>query len=420
MLKMELYGNFAATCKNPYRTALNANTRQQGGRKMLEENMMIQFLKKFDEYPFLVKASGKEYLIGEGSPLFTVNCHKMIPMKELVTSTSLALGEAYMNDDLEIEGDLYEALDHFLGQMDKFSTDRKVLKKLIFSSTTKKNQQKEVRSHYDIGNDFYKLWLDETMSYSCGYFLHEDDTLYQAQVNKVDYILQKLYLKEGMSLLDIGCGWGFLLIEAAKKYKVKGTGITLSKEQYKEFRKRIQEEGLEDLLTVELMDYMELEKSEWRFDRVVSVGMAEHVGRENYKLFTDCISHVLQPGGLLLLHFISELKEHPGDPWIKKYIFPGGVVPSLREMVSYLAEDGFHVMDVENLRNHYNRTLLCWEKNFKEHADEVREMFDEKFVRMWDLYLASCAATFHNGVIDIHQILASKGINNELPLVRWY
>ena len=387
---------------------------------MLEENMMIQFLKKFDEYPFLVKASGKEYLIGEGNPLFTVNCRKMIPMKELVTSTSLALGEAYMNDDLEIEGDLYEALDHFLGQMDKFSMDRKALKKLIFSSTAKKNQQREVRSHYDIGNDFYKLWLDETMSYSCGYFLHEDDTLYQAQVNKVDYILQKLYLKEGMSLLDIGCGWGFLLIEAAKKYKIRGTGITLSEEQHRDFRKRIKKEGLEDLLTVELMDYRELEKSGLKFDRVVSVGMAEHVGRENYQMFIDCISSVLQPGGLLLLHFISELKEHPGDPWIKKYIFPGGVVPSLREMVSCLAEDGFHVMDVENLRNHYNRTLLCWEKNFKEHADEVREMFDEKFVRMWELYLASCAATFHNGVIDIHQILASKGINNELPMVRWY
>ena len=166
-----------------------------------------------------------------------------------------------MNDDLEIEGDLYEALDHFLGQMDKFSMDRKALKKLIFSSTAKKNQQREVRSHYDIGNDFYKLWLDETMSYSCGYFLHEDDTLYQAQVNKVDYILQKLYLKEGMSLLDIGCGWGFLLIEAAKKYKIRGTGITLSEEQHREFRKRIKKEGLEDLLTVELMDYRELRKA---------------------------------------------------------------------------------------------------------------------------------------------------------------
>ena len=344
----------------------------------------------------------------------------MIPLTELMTSTSLALGEAYMNGDLEVEGDLYEALNHFLGQMGKFSTDKKALKKLIFSSSAKKNQEKEVRSHYDIGNDFYKLWLDETLSYSCGYFVHEDDTLYQAQVNKVDHILEKLYLKEGMTLLDIGCGWGFLLIEAAKKYKVHGTGITLSEEQYKEFNLRIQAEGLEDLLTVELLDYRDLPKTGWKFERVVSVGMVEHVGRDNYQEFIDCVNKVMEPGGLFLLHFISALKEHPGDPWIKKYIFPGGMVPSLREVLADVAEDNFHTLDVENLRPHYNRTLLCWERNFREHINEVRQMFDEKFVRMWDLYLSSCAATFNNGIIDLHQILMTKGINNQLPAVRWY
>ncbi len=157
----------------------------------------------------------------------------------------------------------------------------------MFTSTAKKNQQKEVQSHYDIGNDFYKLWLDETMSYSCGYFLHEDDSLYQAQLNKVDYILKKLYLKEGMSLLDIGCGWGFLLIEAAKKYGVHGMGITLSQEQYKEFQRRIAEEHLEQLLTVKLMDYRDIPKRGQTFDRIVSVGMVEHVGRDNYQLFMD-------------------------------------------------------------------------------------------------------------------------------------
>ncbi len=160
---------------------------------MLTENVMISFLRKFDEYPFIVKLKGKEYRIGDGDPAFTVIFHKEIPLTALTTSTSLALGEAYMDGDLEIEGDLYNALDHFLGQMGKFSTDESALKKLIFSSTGKKNQEKEVQSHYDIGNDFYKLWLDETMSYSCGYFLHEDDSLYQAQVNKVDYILKKLH-----------------------------------------------------------------------------------------------------------------------------------------------------------------------------------------------------------------------------------
>ena len=204
------------------------------------------------------------------------------------------------------------------------------------------------------------------MSYSCAYFKNPEDSLYQAQKNKVDYILEKLYLKEGMTLLDIGCGWGFLLIEAAKKYNVHGTGITLSNEQYAEFQQRIEEEGLQNYLCVKLMDYRDLPELGIQFDRVVSVGMVEHVGRENYQLFNDCVSKVLKNGSLYLLHFISALKEHPGDAWIKKYIFPGGVVPSLREMLSCAAEDNFHTIDVENLRLHYNRTLLCWEKNFQE------------------------------------------------------
>ena len=287
-------------------------------------------------------------------------------------------------------------------------------------TTSKKNQKKEVVTHYDIGNDFYRLWLDETMSYSCAYFKSSSDSLYEAQKNKVEHILQKLYLEEGMTLLDIGCGWGFLLIEAAKKYKIRGTGITLSREQYKAFKQTIQEESLENYLTVELMDYRDLPKMGKQFDRVVSIGMVEHVGRENYQLFNDCINKVLKDGGLYLLHYISALKEYPGDAWIKKYIFPGGVIPSLREMLYCAAEDNFHTIDVENLRLHYNRTLLCWEKNFKDHINEVRKMFDERFVRMWDLYLSACAATFHNGIIDVHQILFSKGINNELPMVRWY
>ena len=325
---------------------------------MIVEHGLISFLQKFDEQPFLVKLGGKEYRIGEGEPTFTVKFNRSIPVSDLLTSTSIALGEAYMNGDLEIEGDLYDALDHFLGQMGKFSTDQNALK--------------------------------------------------------------KLYLKEDMTLLDIGCGWGFLLIEAAKKYKVRGTGITLSEEQYKECQRRIKEEGLEDYVKVELMDYRDLPKLGEQFDRVVSVGMVERVGRDNYKLFLECANRVMKKGGLFLLHFISALKEHPGDAWIKKYIFPGGMIPSLREMVNKMAEFDFHTIDIENLRLHYNRTLRCWRKNYLEHLDEVRAMFDEKFVRMWDLYLAACAATFHNGIIDLHQILMTKGINNDLPMVRWY
>lgn len=388
--------------------------------RKIEENAMVDFFKRFDEYPFLVRFKDRQYKIGEGKPAFTVCFKQVIPISDLLNSTSIALGEAYMNGNLDIEGNLYDALDHFLGQMGKFSTNKTKLRKLIYTSASKANQAKQISSHYDIGNNFYKLWLDETMSYSCAYFKNPDDTLYQAQCNKVDYILEKLHLKEGMKILDIGCGWGFLLIEAAKKYKIKGMGITLSREQYHEFQRRIENEGLKDYLTVKLMDYRDLPKTRWKFDRVVSVGMVEHVSRENYQLFTNCVNKVLKDGGIYLLHFISALKEHPGDAWIKKYIFPGGMVPSLREMIYVMSEDNFHVLDVENLRLHYNKTLLCWEENYHRQIEEVRKMFDERFVRMWDMYLSACAATFHNGIIDLHQILATKGINNNLPMTRWY
>lgn len=386
----------------------------------LTENFLIQFLRRFDEYPFLVKLRDEEHLIGDGTPAFTVKLQNDIPKQELLTSTSLALGEAYMRGDLDIEGDLFDALDHFLGQMGKFSTNHSALKKLIFSSHSKKNQQKEVSSHYDIGNDFYSLWLDDTMSYSCGYFKNANDTLYDAQVNKVDYILEKLYLQKGMSLLDIGCGWGFLLIEAAKKYGVTGLGITLSKEQQKKFQDRIKEEGLTGQISVELMDYRDLAKSGRTFDRIVSVGMLEHVGRDNYELYIKNVDSVLKKGGLFLLHYISALQEHPGDPWIKKYIFPGGTVPSLREMIQILGDYNFYTLDVESLRRHYFRTLRCWSQNFNEHRDEINDMMGSEFTRMWDLYLNACAATFHNGIIDLDQILISKGINNDLPMTRWY
>lgn len=392
----------------------------KGLGEKLEEKAMVSFLKRFDANPFKVKFKDNEYLIGEGEPTFTVDLKEPIPVSKLMESTSIALGEAYMDGTLVIEGDLYYALNHFLGQMDNFSTSGDVLSKLTHNPLTKKKQAEEVQSHYDIGNDFYKLWLDDTMCYSCAYFKNPGDTLYQAQVNKVDRILEKLYLHEGDRLLDIGCGWGFLLIEAAKKYKIKGTGITLSHEQYDEFNRRIKDQHLEDYLTVKLMDYRDLPKSGLKFDRVVSVGMVEHVGRDNYQLFNDCVDAVLEDGGLFLLHFISGMHEKPGDAWMSKYIFPGGMLPSLREMITDMTEDNFHVQDVENLRMHYNMTLLEWDKNFRAQLDKVRTMFDERFIRMWDLYLNGCAAGFYTGMMDLHQILVTKGVNNKLPITRWY
>ncbi|MDD3252632.1 MAG: cyclopropane-fatty-acyl-phospholipid synthase [Lachnospiraceae bacterium] len=356
--------------------------------------------------------------IGTGPAQFRVTLKKKLSKRDLLRSTSLALGEAYMHGDVEVNRDLYEVLDLFLGEMEHFKRSPRALHSLLHTSMSQKHQKEEVTSHYDIGNDFYELWLDETMSYSCGYFKHEQDTLFEAQVGKVDHILEKLKLKEGMTLLDIGCGWGFLLKRAAAHYKVKGVGITLSEEQYRKFSEEIREYHLEDRLEVRLMDYRELEKSGLSFDRVVSVGMMEHVGRGNYAAFLEQVQSVLKPGGLFLLHYISAQKEHPGDPWIRKYIFPGGVIPSLREIVALMPEYDFYTLDVESLRRHYTKTLLCWRDNFREKRAVIVEKHGEEFTRMWELYLAACAATFHRGIIDVHQILMSKGVNNELPMTR--
>ncbi len=385
---------------------------------MIMNAFLTNYLTNIIPVSFEIESKGEVTKVGEGEPQFRVFINKDISKTELMTSTSLALGEAYMRKDIDVDKDLFDVLDSFLGQMGKFTTDKKKLKNLIFTSKSKKHQKEEVSSHYDIGNDFYKLWLDETMSYSCGYFKNPTDTLYDAQVNKVHHILEKLQLKEGMTLLDIGCGWGFLLKEAVKKYGVKGYGITLSSEQKKKFEEDIQKENLQDSLEVHLMDYRELEKSGLQFDRVVSVGMLEHVGRGHYDLFLKNVNAVLKQGGLFLLHYISALKEHDGDPFIKKYIFPGGVIPSLREIEDIMPEYNFYTLDIESLRRHYSKTLLCWRENFLKHWDEVVATKGEEFARMWDLYLASCAATFHNGIIDLHQILMSKGVNNDLPMLR--
>lgn len=358
--------------------------------------------------------------VGNTPSDFKVILKEPIHTLDFILSYTLAFGEAYMNGNLEIEGNLYEALDAILKFKNHFHTHFHLLPELFHTSTSASHQKKQVSSHYDLGNDFYKLWLDETMSYSCAYFKSSTDTLYEAQMNKIHHILSKLNLQKGESLLDIGCGWGYLLIEAAKLYKVHGVGITLSQEQYDGFNARIQAENLQDYLEVKLMDYRELANSDLRFDRIVSVGMLEHVGRNHYKLFLSCIDHVLKDGGLVLLHYISSQIESPGDAWIKKYIFPGGVIPSLREIVSLLPNYHDYIIDIESLRRHYTQTLLMWADNFENALPQVHKMFGEKFIRMWRMYLASCVACFNNGVVDLHQILFTKGVNNELPMTRDY
>lgn len=376
----------------------------------------------------------EEIKVGE-NPEFTVILNDKLDKKELFKSPSIVLGEAYMDKTIEVEGDFYKGLVMIMKIRKEFIEENTFLRndflpkflpefKLTKRSkpekydVSKENQEKEIEAHYDIGNDFYKLWLDETMNYSCAYFEETDDSLYQAQINKVNHIIKKLHLEDGMSLLDIGCGWGGLLIEAAKRYNINGTGITLSEEQYESFKARIKEEGLQERLEAKLMDYRDLKDSGYLFDRVVSVGMIEHVGMENYDLFLENVKSILKKKGVFLLHFISGHKEGGSDQWINKYIFPGGVLPSLREVVSKGVDKNFHIIDVESLRRHYVKTLLSWYENFLTEKETVKEMFNERFVRMWELYLLVCAANFQIGGIDHHQITFTNGANNELPITR--
>ena len=356
--------------------------------------------------------------VGSLPPEFTVEIKKPIPMAALFKSPTLALGEAYMRGDIEVEGDLFAALSQFMAALGQFKTRYRLLPRLYQMGVGVSRQKAEVQSHYDIGNEFYRLWLDESLSYSCAYFTEQDQALSQAQRNKILYTLSKLDLAPGMTLLDIGCGWGQLLACAAREYGVRGLGITLSREQLAECQAMARREGLDKQLEFRLMDYRQLKESGLKFDRIVSVGMLEHVGRKNYSLYFENVDRVLKPGGLLLLHFISGRREYPGDAWIKKYIFPGGMLPSLREILHIAGDKDYPLLDAESLRPHYALTLLAWRENFESHLTEIRAMFDERFVRMWRLYLTACAASFRAGAIDLHQLLFSKGPAPAQPLTR--
>lgn len=386
----------------------------------IEKIFLDKYLSNISKDTFSIKYWDSDRKIyGNGEPEFTIVLKEPISKKKILNDPSLAFGEAYMDGIIEVEGNLREVLEAVYRNKDSFLNKPRVLTKLSKIIPTSIEQQKEdIHHHYDLGNDFYKLWLDETLSYSCGYFKTKDDSLYQAQLNKIHHILEKLNMKEGDRLLDIGSGWGWLIIEAAKLYGVHATGITLSEEQYEKTKERISQEGLEDKVEVKLMDYRELADTGEKFDRVVSVGMMEHVGRANIPVYMKTVEKLLVPHGVSILHCITGQVESEGNLWINKYIFPGGFVPTIRELVAVMPDFDFHLVDVESLRLHYFMTLKHWSANFEKSLDKVRKMYDERFIRMWKLYLDSCAASFHYGVIDVHQFLFTKGLNNELPMIR--
>ncbi|MDP4162696.1 MAG: cyclopropane-fatty-acyl-phospholipid synthase family protein [Bacillota bacterium] len=362
---------------------------------------------------------GEKVKYGDSEPNFKLIFHDVVSKSELLQNPSIAFGEAYMDGVIEVEGDLKKLIASMYKNQESFLSNSKIYAYLLKKiSNTSKQSKENVAFHYDIGNDFYKLWLDETMTYSCGYFKTPEDSLKTAQQNKVAHILKKLNLKEGQTLLDIGCGWGELVITAAKKYGVKATGITLSEEQYERVKERISTENLADSVEVQLIDYRELKKKS--FDRIVSVGMLEHVGKDHLHEYFRKVNELLNHGGLSVLHTITSPRDGGTDAWIDKYIFPGGYIPSTKELVNHIADEQFHLVDLESLRRHYAKTLEKWAENFENVLEEVRKTKDERFIRMWRLYLNACAASFETGNIDLSQFIFTKGINDSIPWTREY
>ena len=356
---------------------------------------------------------------GSGEPQFKIIFNKPLPKRQMFYDPSLAFGESYMDGLIDYEGNLQEILKAIYQNETSFLNSKLAKEAKRLRKPSLKQQKKDVQYHYDLGNDFFSLWLDETKSYSCGYFASPDDTLLQAQLNKIDHTLKKLNLQAGQLLLDIGSGWGWLIIRAAKKYGVKALGITVSEEQYNHTKERIKKEKVSQLVKVELKDYRELATTDRKFDAVVSVGMVEHVGQANLPVYMKTVNKLLKPQGLSLLHSITHQTEETVNKWASKYIFPGGYIPSIRELVSLMPEHNFRLIDVESLRLHYAKTLEHWAANFEDNVEAIQKKFDERFVRMWRLFLNGCATSFRYGKgLDIHQFLFTKGLNNNIPMTR--
>lgn len=388
---------------------------------MLEKTFYKSLLSHSFNIPVkVVYWDGKSAVYGDGEPEVTITFKEKLPIRDVTKNASIALGEAYMDGKIEIDGSIQKLITAAYESAGSFMRNSKFRRFLPKQGHSEKESESDVQSHYDVGNDFYKLWLDDTLTYSCAYFDHGNrDDLTKAQIDKVHHILKKLDPKPGKTLLDIGCGWGTLMLTAAKEYGLRVTGVTLSEEQFNLVQKRIKDEGLENVAEVLLVDYRELGDRKW--DYVTSVGMFEHVGKENLGLYFKDIYKYLTQDGVALIHGITRQQGGAYNGWINKYIFPGGYVPGLEEMIGHIVENDMQIADIEMLRRHYQRTLEIWDMNFNAHHSQIEDMMGDRFTRMWDLYLQACAASFESGNIDVIQYLITKGPSgNNLPMTRDY
>lgn len=376
----------------------------------------------------VIDADGGRHDIGDGGePRVVMRLHERALYRKLVTQTEVAAGEGYMDGTITFEEGtgvrdmlgLYLQNRQNMGDFPVFRLQAGLtrLVRRIQQSNRLGEARRNVSHHYDIGNDFYRLFLDENMLYSCAYFRTGDETLEEAQQNKLRLLAAKLDLRPGQKVLDIGCGWGDLAMYLARLADVEVTGVTLSSEQCDLANERARQAGLSDRVTFLLQDYRSLED---KFDRIVSVGMFEHVGSYHYDEFFRRISEMLSEDGVMMLHSIGRM-DVPSftSPWVRKYIFPGGYTPSLSEVLPRVEKNRLIVTDVEILRLHYARTLQHWYQRFMANREKAVEMFDERFARMWEFYLLGAEMSFITGSQMVFQMQLSKK-RDTLPITRDY
>ncbi len=382
---------------------------------------------KFKGKLVVTNYKGKTFHFGEGKEFVKIRLSNKSIENKIFRNPSLYLGEGYMNKEIIIEeGTLDDFLKIITSSYDDYMSSNFVFKLYENISTFFKSFQqinklvrskKNIAHHYDIDEKMYKLFLDKDMQYSCAYFHNQNIGLDQAQLDKKKHIIDKLQIKENMSVLDIGCGWGGMAIQIAKDTGARVKGITLSENQFATAQKRAQEEGISEKVSFALQDYR---NENDKYDRIVSVGMFEHVGVDYFPTFFSKTYEILKDSGVFLLHTIGQsTKPSATSPWIRKYIFPGGYIPSLSEIIKETEKQNIIVTDIEILRLHYAHTLDHWYKNTMKHKDDIIKMFDERFLRMWEFYLLISKYSFINMGNMVFQIQITKNINN-LPLTRNY
>jgi len=386
---------------------------------------LIFLLKKFiTSRSVLIRYQGKDFLIDNNSdPLILKINHKKF-LTKLYYAPSLVLSEGYMDQDYELpNSSFYDFADLLIENynlyLEKFS--RTYLSRIflvinpLFQLNFSKKSKNNVASHYDLSDKLYDLFLDKTRQYSCAYFETKKDSLYQAQLNKMDRLADKLHLKKGDKVLDIGCGWGSLSRHFSSEYNCSVKGISLSEEQISYCLKEQKSLKNTQFLEYSLQDY----RNETNFyDKIVSVGMFEHVGKPFYNAYFKKISDLLSDDGIAVIHTIGNVRTPKLTPaFIRKYIFPGGYIPTLSEIMPAVEKSGLIISDIEVLRLHYADTLRNWYKNFKKAEKQVLDLYDERFVRMWESYLNLSEISFRKGDNVVFQLVLTKK-RDTFPIVR--